>query len=114
MSPNISIFRNSILLPATFVAILGGFLFGYDTDVINGANQYITTHFVLNAFQQGLAGSSAIIGCIPGAMVAGFFSDRFGRRKILFVCAVLYALSGIFSAVPLTFAQFLAARFASG
>ncbi len=114
IAPPISIFRNSILLLATFVAILGGFLFGYDTAVINGANQYLTTHFALDVFQQGLAGSSAIIGCIPGAMVAGFFSDRFGRRKMLFICAILYALSGMFSALPQTFAQFLTARFASG
>jgi MFS transporter, SP family, arabinose:H+ symporter len=113
-TPSISIFRNGILLLATFVAMLGGFLFGYDTAVINGANQYLTTHFALDAFQQGLAGSSAIIGCIPGAMVAGFFSDRFGRRKMLFICAILYALSGVFSALPQTFAQFLTARFASG
>lgn len=93
---------------------MGGFLFGYDTAVINGANHYLAAHFGLSPFQQGLAGSSAIIGCIPGAMVAGFFSDRFGRRKMLFVCAVLYAASGVLSAVPLTFGQFLAARFASG
>jgi SP family arabinose:H+ symporter-like MFS transporter len=47
-------------------------------------------------------------------MVAGYFSDRFGRRKVLFVCAFLYALSGVMSAVPRTFAEFLAARFISG
>jgi SP family arabinose:H+ symporter-like MFS transporter len=97
-----------------FVAVFGGFLFGYDTAVINGANQYIKTHFALGSLQEGMAGASAIFGCIPGAMLAGFLSDRFGRRKLLFVCAMLYAVSGVLSAVPSTFAQFLAARFISG
>jgi SP family arabinose:H+ symporter-like MFS transporter len=96
------------------VAAVGGFLFGYDTAVINGANQYLKTHFALSATQEGVAGASAIVGCIPGAMLAGFLSDRFGRRKVLFLCAVLYAASGVLSAVPRTFGAFLAARFISG
>src|SRR5215469_2203721 len=112
--PAVSIFRSGILLLVALVAILGGFLFGYDTVVINGANQFLKTHFLLNPSQEGLAGSSAILGCIPGALLAGFFSDRFGRRKVLFVCGILYALSGLLSAVPRTFDEFLAARFLSG
>jgi SP family arabinose:H+ symporter-like MFS transporter len=98
----------------TLVAATGGFLFGYDTAVINGANQYLKAHFELNAIQEGTAGASAILGCIPGAMCAGFLSDRYGRRKVLFLCAILYAVSGVLSAIPQTFAQFLAARFISG
>ena len=47
-------------------------------------------------------------------MVAGFLSDRFGRKRLLFVCAVLYAVSGLLSAIPRTFTEFLAARFLSG
>jgi len=96
------------------VAICGGFLFGYDTAVINGVNQYLTAHFRLTPTQEGLAGASAILGCIPGAMFAGFLSDRFGRRKVLFACGVLYAASGVLSAVPRTFPEFLGARFISG
>jgi SP family arabinose:H+ symporter-like MFS transporter len=96
------------------VAVFGGFLFGYDTAVINGANQYLKAHFRLDSVQEGIAGASAILGCIPGAMFAGFLSDRFGRRKVLFICAILYAASGLLSAVPRTFAEFLAARFISG
>lgn len=98
----------------TLVAAMGGFLFGYDTAVINGANQYLTQHFALTPTQEGIAGASAILGCIPGAMAAGFLSDRFGRRRVLFLCAVFYALSAVFSAVPATFMQFLAARFLGG
>jgi SP family arabinose:H+ symporter-like MFS transporter len=105
--------RNSLLL-VTLVAGVGGFLFGYDTAVINGANQYLKAHFELSPVQEGMAGASAILGCIPGAMFAGFLSDRFGRRKVLFLCAILYAVSGLLSAIPQTFTEFLAARFISG
>jgi len=99
---------------ATAVTAIGGFLFGYDTAVINGANSYLSAHMDLNPIQQGTAAASAILGCIPGAMFAGFLSDRFGRRKLLFLCAVLFAISGLLSAIPNTFEQFLTARFISG
>jgi len=97
---------------------IGGFLFGYDTAVINGANTFLQTNFQLDperdAMMIGLATAAAIIGCIPGAMSAGFISDRLGRRRVLFLCAVLYAVSGLLSAIPQTFAQFVAARILSG
>ena len=102
------------VLFATGVTALGGFLFGYDTAVINGANTYLKAHLQLNAAQEGLAGASAILGCLPGAMFAGGLSDRYGRRRLLFLCALLYAVSGLLSAVPRTFAEFLVARFISG
>lgn len=109
--PNQSI---RFVLFATGVTAIGGFLFGYDTAVINGANSYLTAHLGLSPAQEGLAGASAILGCIPGAMFAGFLSDRFGRKKMLFLCAALFAVSGLLSALPRTFDQFLAARFISG
>src|ERR1022692_4845423 len=106
--------KNGTLALVALVAIFGGFLFGYDTAVINGANQYLKTHFGLDSVGEGMAGASAIIGCIPGAMVAGWLSDRFGRRKVLFVCGLLFAISGVMSALPRTFNEFLVARFISG
>ena len=97
---------------------IGGFLFGYDTAVINGANSLLQKNFHLDieddAFLIGLATSSAIIGCIAGAMSAGFISDRFGRRKVLFFCALLYAASGVFCAVSWDFNSFMAARIING
>ena len=108
----------SFVMFATAVTAIGGFLFGYDTAVINGANSFLQTHFALDpqrdSFLIGLATASAILGCIPGAMGAGFISDRFGRRRVLFFCAALFALSGILSAIPQTFVQFIAARILSG
>jgi SP family arabinose:H+ symporter-like MFS transporter len=106
------------VLFASAVTAIGGFLFGYDTAVINGANTFLQQHFGLDpgrdAFLIGLATSAAIIGCIPGAMSAGFISDRFGRRSVLFACAVLFAASGVLSAIPRTFGQFVGARVLSG
>jgi SP family arabinose:H+ symporter-like MFS transporter len=103
---------------ATAVAAIGGFLFGYDTAVINGANSLLQKHFALDPQRDsiliGLATASAILGCIPGAMGAGFISDRFGRRRVLFFCAILFAVAGILSAIPQTFVQFIAARILSG
>jgi sugar porter (SP) family MFS transporter len=106
------------VLFAAAVTAIGGFLFGYDTAVINGANTYLQSHFALDpdkdTFLIGLATASAIIGCIPGAMSAGVISDRFGRRRVLFYCAIVYALSAILSSVPRSFTQFIAARVLSG
>ncbi|MFO1528933.1 MAG: sugar porter family MFS transporter [Kiritimatiellia bacterium] len=97
---------------------IGGFLFGYDTAVINGANTFLQQHFLLDpdkdSFLIGLATASAIIGCIPGAMSAGFISDRFGRRKVLFACALFYAISAVWSALAGGFVEFIIARLIGG
>jgi SP family arabinose:H+ symporter-like MFS transporter len=102
------------LLLATFVAALGGFLFGYDTAVISGAVGALATFFGLNPAQQGWVGASAIWGCLPGALAAGFLADRFGRKRLLVLCATLYAVSGVWSAFPGSFTGFLASRFIGG
>ena len=106
------------VLFASAVTAIGAFLFGYDTAVINGANTYLQAHFNLDPQKDsawiGLATAAAIYGCIPGSMFAGFFSDKFGRRRVLFFCALLYALSAVLSAIPQTLTQFIAARFLSG
>lgn len=106
------------VLFASAVTAIGGFLFGYDTAVINGANTFLQAHFALDPDRDarliGLATAAAIIGCIPGAMSAGFISDKLGRRRVLFGCALLYALAGILSALPRTFVEFIAARVLSG
>ena len=106
--------RLGFVLFATAVTAIGGFLFGYDTAVINGALPYLKLNLHLSPAEEGLAGASAIVGCIPGAMCAGFLSDRFGRKRLLFLCALLYALSGLLSAIPRSLEQFLLARFLSG
>jgi len=99
---------------ATLVAALGGFLFGYDTAVISGAVGSLAAFFGLDEAQKGWVGASAIWGCLPGALAAGFLADRFGRKRLLVLCAALYAVSGVWSAFPGSFHGFLASRFIGG
>jgi SP family arabinose:H+ symporter-like MFS transporter len=96
------------------VAALGGLLFGYDTAVIAGAIGFIREKFQLSSAMMGWAASSAIIGCIVGAMFAGKLSDEFGRKKVLILTAVLFGISAIGSAIPNNLTQFVMARFIGG
>ena len=98
----------------TAVAALGGLLFGYDTAVISGAIGFLKIKFNLSASMTGWAASSAIIGCIFGAMFAGWMSDRFGRKKVLILTAILFAVSAVGAAVPATLTQFALFRFIGG
>lgn len=93
---------------------LAGLLFGFDTAVINGALLSLRTHFALSEIQVEFAASSLLYGCLFGAMAAGTLSDRYGRRSILRLSAVLFLLSAIFAAAPATFTEFLLARFLGG
>ena len=96
------------------VAALGGLLFGYDTAVIAGAIDYLETRFELSKFLKGWGVASVLVGCMIGAALAGTLSDRFGRKRMLLLSAVLFAVSAIGSAVPRTFWQFIIARMAGG
>jgi len=96
------------------VAALGGLLFGYDTGVISGAIGFLTTRFSLNEHLEGWAASSALVGCILGASLAGALSDWAGRKKILLLSAVLFAISAIGSAVPRNLSEFVIARIIGG
>ena len=92
----------------TIVATLGGLLFGYDTAVISGTVESLRVFFIepqqLPLAQasalEGFVVSSALIGCILGACVAGWLSQRFGRKPSLQIAAVLFLLSAIGSAWP--------------
>lgn len=92
----------------TLVATLGGLLFGYDTAVISGTVSSLRSFFVdpmglspdLANAMEGFIVSSALIGCVIGASIAGFVSQKFGRKPSLQVAAVLFLLSAIGSAWP--------------
>jgi len=96
------------------VAALGGLLFGYDTAVISGAVGFLQEYFDLTPAMTGWAASSALVGCIFGAALAGMLSDRYGRKKTLLVAAICYFISAVGSAVPHTLAQFIAFRILGG
>lgn len=81
-------------------AALGGFLFGYDTSVINGGVDAIQQHFQVDTFVTGLVVSSALLGSAVGAALAGGAANRFGRIRVMQVAAVLFVVSSIGSAVP--------------
>ncbi|MFV0537757.1 MAG: D-xylose transporter XylE [Dysgonomonas sp.] len=96
------------ILKLTLIATLGGLLFGYDTAVISGTVESLRHFFIepmglslneANAME-GFVISSALIGCILGAAVAGWLSQTFGRKRALFVAAILFLLAAIGSAWP--------------
>jgi sugar porter (SP) family MFS transporter len=104
---------HSVYLPA-MVAAIGGLLFGFDTAVINGAIVFIKQQFALSESQTEIAASSLLLGCVIGASVAAFTSDRFGRKRVLLSAAALFTLSSIGSALPRNLIEFASARLVGG
>lgn len=96
------------------VAALGGLLFGYDTAVISGAIGFLQEHWGLSAALKGWAAASALVGCVLGVALAGFLSDRFGRRRTLVFAAVLFLVSAVGTALPRSFEVFVAFRILGG
>ncbi len=96
------------------VAALGGLLFGYDTAVINGAIGPLKAHFALDEVQEGWAMGCALLGCAIGAAAAGALSDRFGRKKVLILSAIMFLVSALGTALPRTITTFILFRIIGG
>lgn len=94
-------YRTGRVVGLASTAALGGFLFGYDSAVINGAASAIKSIFGLGDFQIGLVVSIALIGSAIGAWFAGSLADRFGRKKVMLVAAALFLIAAIGQAFPL-------------
>ena len=93
-------YRTGRVVGLASTAALGGFLFGYDSAVINGATSAIKSLFNLNDFAIGFVVSIALIGSAIGAWFAGSLADRFGRKKVMLVAAALFLVAAIGQAFP--------------
>jgi sugar porter (SP) family MFS transporter len=97
------------------VAAMGGLLFGWDWVVIGGAKPFFQRYFALTSEAQiGWANSCALIGCLAGALIAGVLSDKFGRKRLLVVAALLFAVTSLGNALAGDFGTFIAWRICGG
>ena len=105
---------NSRIVLSAFTAAFAGFLFGFDTVVISGAEQKIQTLWNLGAGMHGVAMGSALYGTVVGALCGGWPTDRFGRRATLLWIGILYLVSAVGSALAGNVYELIAARIIGG
>ena len=98
----------------SIIVALGGFLFGFDTAVISGAEQSIQKFWNLTTWEHGFTVSIALIGTIVGALTGSIPSDKLGRKTTLIIIASLYLFSSIGTALSVNWYLFLAFRFLGG
>src|SRR5258705_589668 len=99
----------------SIVAAMGGLLFGWDWVVIGGAKPFFQRYFELTSETQiGWANSCALIGCLVGALAAGALSDKLGRKRLLIVSALLFAVTSLGNALAHDFTIFIAWRILGG
>lgn len=106
--------KSGYALVIAFAAALGGLLFGYDTSVISGAILFVRQQFQLTPFETELAVSIVLAGAAIGAGCAGYFGDRYGRRPVLIVTAILFGVFAVLTGMANGLPLFLAARFMVG
>jgi sugar porter (SP) family MFS transporter len=96
------------------VAAIGGFLFGFDTAVINGAVGSVQGYYHAGTVVLGLAVSAALIGSAVGALAAGRLADRYGRLAIMVVAAILFVVQSFGAGLAVTIVDFSLWRFVGG
>ena len=104
--------KYTILISA--VAAIGGLLFGFDTAVIAGTIPALRSYFSLDENAIGLVVAAASIGCIPGALFAGNLANRYGRKLMMLVTAVLYVVAAIGSGIAGSYEALVIYRFIGG
>jgi SP family sugar porter-like MFS transporter len=109
-------FNLRYVLALSFVSAMGGLLFGYDWVVIGGAKPFYELYFDLKGSPslQGWAMSSALVGCLTGAAVAGTLADRLGRKLLLILAGALFTLSAFGTGYAHAFTPFVIYRIAGG
>ena len=106
--------KKKYILFIALSAALGGLLFGYDTAVISGAIGNLTSYFNLSPIETGWAISSALVGCLIGALFSNYLSDKFGRKITMLLTAILFILNSIGTALPVSFTMFVIFRIVGG
>ena len=107
-------YRTGRVVGLATTAALGGFLFGYDSAVINGAASALKSLFGLSDIALGFVVSIALIGSAIGAWFAGGLADRFGRRRVMLVAAALFLIAAIGQAFPIGVVDLMFWRFIGG
>ena len=105
---------NSFLLRCTLIAALGGFLFGFETAVISGAEKTIQQLWSLSDFWLGFTVSASLIGTVIGSMIAGRPAQRYGRKKVLLAIALMYLLSAVGCSLTPNWTLFILFRMIGG
>ncbi len=106
--------KTGFVILITLVATIGGFLFGFDSGVINGTVDGLKTAFNSDSVATGFNVASMLLGCAAGAFAAGRLADRFGRRNILLVAAVFFTISAWGSGIANGSAEFIFYRVLGG
>lgn len=106
--------NNKYVFGLACIASLGGFLFGFDTAVISGTTDLVKDQFELGDLLQGWYVSSGLVGCVLGVVIAGFLSDKFGRKRSLIFSAILFSLSAVGCALAIGFTDLVIYRFVGG
>lgn len=98
----------------SFIAALGGFLFGFDTAVVSGTLIFVKQQFSMNAISEGWFVSSALVGSITGAGIAGILSDKIGRKKVMILSALMFSVTALGCMFASSEAQLIFYRFIGG
>ena len=109
-------YNTKYLLSICLISAMGGLLFGYDWVVIGGAKPFYEPFFGIsgNPVMQGWAMSCALIGCLAGAALSGWLSDRFGRKNLLILAALIFIFASLGTGAASSFMLFVIFRISGG